>query len=84
MVSLTSQNMHEAVLLKRQQLYAETDSAICIGRPGLKTEEAFKVGKTWIPSSLVLHNTFNGVGSVSDVEVYKWFAEKENLEYVES
>lgn len=69
----------EIYVLQGVQLYQETDKAILIGPPGLKKEEVFTRGKTWIPSSLVSHNTLNGIGSIGDVEIPHWFADKQEL-----
>lgn len=69
----------ETYTLQGFQLYQETDKAILIGPPGLKVEQEFTRGKTWIPSSLISHNTFNGIGSIGDCEIPHWFADKNDL-----
>lgn len=69
----------ETYVLENYQLYGETDKAILIGPPGLKKEPEFTKHKIWIPSSLVSHNTFNGIGTVGDVEVPYWFADRNDL-----
>jgi len=74
---------NEAVCIANQQLYAETDKAILIGEPGLTTGRGSTFQRTWIPSSLVLYSDFEGVNSVSDVEVPKWFAIQNDLDYEE-
>jgi hypothetical protein len=74
-------NPNRTVVLRNQKLYAETDKAVLIGSPQCGNHS--DVGKTWIPSTFIEWNEWEGVGTVSDVELPQWICEQRDLEYEE-
>lgn len=72
---------NELVTVVDLQLYSETDKAILVGPPGLNESQRDAARKVWIPSSMVDNNSFDGVGSEGYIEIPRWLADKNDLEY---
>ena len=69
------------VVVSNVKLFAESDQAICIG-PKHQLQRNDK-DKTWIPMSLIESTTFDGVGSIGDLEIPQWLTDQKELEYDE-
>lgn len=79
-----SQDGPNALVVCDVQLYAETEKAIRVGKPGLRPQSIYdEKEKPWLPSALVMHSTLNGVGSVGSIEIPRYLAEQKELEYDE-
>jgi hypothetical protein len=66
------------------ELYAETDTAILVGEPGQQRNSIYASrDQKWIPLSFITHSTLNGVGSVGEIELPRWMAEKKDLAHDE-
>lgn len=69
------------VVVREQKLFRETEKAVYIGSP--QSGDHTEIGKNWIPSSLISWNEWDGVGTVSDVELPWWVADQKGLTYEE-
>lgn len=69
----------DIVVVRNLFLYKETDYAVLVGKPGLGRYD--KLGKTFIPSSLIEHNEWKGEGTISDIEIPRWLAEDREFDY---
>ena len=72
---------NEIVCCADLELYAETEKAILVGTSGLHDTARDNARKVWIPSSMVDSTDLDGVGSIGYIEIPKWLAEKNDLEY---
>jgi len=79
-----SQDNQDFVIVKNRKLFCETDKAILIGPPTMPLHSRNSKGKTWIPKVFVsLPFPFEEKGDIADVEIVRWVAEQNDLEYEE-
>lgn len=72
---------NEIVCVADLQVYAVTDKAIFVGPEGLNESQRDNQRKVWIPLSLIDSRNIYDVGELGYIEVPKWVAEKNDLEY---
>jgi len=68
--------MEDLVTVENVKLIAETDKALGVGLG----EEAIRV-EIWLPKSQIDRQTMKKKGDVGEVDIPRWLAEKNNLEY---
>lgn len=75
---------NDFVILKNWKLFIETDKAILIGDKRTPLHYSGMKGKVWIPRVFVSDPyPFNDIGSIADVEIPRWVAEQNDLDYEE-
>lgn len=74
---------HELVTVDNLVWLAETDKAIGFAVIGdIPVEEVLKV-QIWMPKSQIDRNTMQKKRDVGEIDIPRWLAEKNNLEYID-
>lgn len=73
-----STDRNELVTIK-VKLHQETADAILVGPSKQFTPDRL-VRKEWLPSSFISHKSGYEIGSIIEVEIPRWLAEKKDLE----
>lgn len=79
--ALMDNDRNRLVCCQNLVLHAETDKALLVGPND--SRRATQIGRAWIPAVFISHNTFDGVGSVGEIEIPWWVADQKELAYVE-
>lgn len=71
------------VTVSNIQLYGFTDKAILIGKPKLLKASIHDKHKAWIPLSFIDSRDIYDIDDIGYIEIPKWVAEQNDLEYDE-